>query len=74
LDGHPSSTQKDLDVKFELGYVEAAGGKLGPLRPGSAAKRATFEIGPRRVTVTGGEDGTHQPSVVVKPGTTSIVN
>jgi len=66
--------QKDLDVKFELGYVEAAGAKLVQLGPGTAAKRATFEVGPRRVTVTGGEDGPHQASVVVRPGTTSVVN
>ena len=66
--------QKDLDVKFELGYVEASGSKLVQLAPGITTHRATFEIGPRRVTVTGGEDGSHQASVVVKPGATSIVN
>jgi hypothetical protein len=66
--------QKDQDVKFELGFVEAGAGKLVQIAPGSSAKRATFEIGPRRVTVTGGEDGTHQVTVVVRPGATSVVN
>jgi len=74
LDGHPSSTQKDLDVKFELGYVEAGGSKLVLLAPGATTHRATFEVGPRRVTVTGGEEGTHQANVVVRPGATSVVN
>jgi hypothetical protein len=69
-----TARQKDLDVKFELGYVEAAGTKVVQLAPGVTAKRATFEIGPHRVTVTGGEDGPHQASVVVKPGATALVN
>src|SRR4029453_17718888 len=42
--------QKDLDVKFELGYVEAGAGKMVQIAPGSSAKRATFEVGARRVT------------------------
>jgi len=66
--------QKDLDVKFELGYVEAAGGKLIQLAPGATIKRATLEVGTRRVTVTGGDEAPHQASVVVKPGTTTVVN
>jgi hypothetical protein len=66
--------QKDLDVKFELGFVEAGAGKLVQVAPGAAAKRVTFEIGAHRVAVTGGEEGTHQVTVVVRPGTTSIVN
>jgi hypothetical protein len=64
----------DLKVRFELGYVEAGPGKLVQLGAGQAARRAAFEIGPRRVTITGGEDGTHQASVVVRSGTTSVVN
>jgi hypothetical protein len=68
-----TAKQKDLDVKFELGYVEASGSKLVQLAPGITTHRATFEIGPRRVTVTG-EDGPHQASVVVKPGATTVVN
>ncbi|HEY0482930.1 MAG TPA: PEGA domain-containing protein [Kofleriaceae bacterium] len=66
--------QKDLEVKFEVGYVEASGGKLVQIGPGAAARRATFEIGTRRVTVTGGEEGPHQATVVVRPGTTTVVN
>jgi hypothetical protein len=66
--------QKDLEVKFEVGYVEASGGKLVQIGQGAAARRATFEIGTRRITVTGGEEGPHQATVVVRPGTTTVVN
>jgi len=66
--------QKDIDVKFEVGYVEAGGGKLVQISQGVATKRATFEIGTRRVTVTGGEEGPHQVTVTVRPGTTTVVN
>jgi hypothetical protein len=66
--------QRDLDVKFELGFVEATGGKVVHIAPGVAARRATFEIGTRRVTVSGGEDGPRQVTVTVRPGTTSVVN
>jgi hypothetical protein len=66
--------QKDLDVKFEVGYVEAAGGRMVQISQGAAARRATFETGTRRVMVTGGEDGPHQVTVTVRPGATSIVN
>jgi hypothetical protein len=68
------TAKKDADVKFDLGFVEAGAGKLVQFMPGSSAKRATFEIGTRRVTVTGGEDGPHQVTVVVRPGATSVVN
>jgi hypothetical protein len=66
--------QKDVDVKFELGFVEANGGKLVQISPGVAARRATFEIGTRRVMVTGGEDGPHATTVTVRAGATSFVN
>jgi hypothetical protein len=66
--------QKDLDVKFELGHIEANNGKLVTIQPGVSARRATFEIGTRRVLVTGGEDGPHQVTVTVRPGQTTIVN
>jgi hypothetical protein len=66
--------QKDMEVRFELGFVEAGAGKLVQVAQGSAAKRVTYEVGTRRVTVTGGEDGNHQVTVTVRPGTTSIVN
>ncbi|HEX2691092.1 MAG TPA: PEGA domain-containing protein [Kofleriaceae bacterium] len=65
--------QKELDIKFELGYVEASAGKMVQLGPGVATRRAAFEVGPRRVTVTG-DDGSHQASVVVRPGATTTVN
>ena len=66
--------QKDVEVKFELGYVEASGGKLVQISQGAAARRATFETGTRRVMITGGEEGPHPATVVVRPGTTTIVN
>ena len=66
--------QKDLDVKFEVGYVEASGGKLVQISQGAAARRAAFETGSRRITVTGGDEGPHQITVVVKPGATTVVN
>ncbi|HEU4733625.1 MAG TPA: PEGA domain-containing protein [Kofleriaceae bacterium] len=69
-----TAKQKDLEVKFELGYVEAGAGKLVQVAPGMAAHRATFEVGARRVTITGGEDGTHQATVIVRPGVTSVAN
>jgi len=69
-----TAKQKDLDVKFELGYIEAAGGKLIQLAPGTTTRRAVLEAGTRRVTVTGGDDGPHPTSVVVKPGATVVVN
>jgi hypothetical protein len=66
--------QKDMDVRFELGFVEAGAGKLVQIAQGTAVKRVTYEVGTRRVTVTGGEEGNHQVTVTVRPGTTSIVN
>jgi hypothetical protein len=65
---------KELDAKFDLGYVEAAGGRLVQIGPGSGVRRAMFEAGARRVTVLGGEDGPHQVTVVVKPGATVVAN
>ncbi|TMQ02590.1 MAG: PEGA domain-containing protein [Deltaproteobacteria bacterium] len=64
----------EIKVKFELGFVEASGNKLVQIAPGTSARRAAFEIGTRRVTVTGGEEGTHQATVVVRLGTTTYVN
>ncbi len=64
---------KDTDVKFDLGYVEVGGGKMIQLAPGLATRRATFEAGQHRITVTG-EDGSHQTSVNVKPGATTTAN
>ncbi|MEO7729750.1 MAG: PEGA domain-containing protein, partial [Kofleriaceae bacterium] len=66
--------QKEVEVKFELGFVEASANKLVQIGPGVAARRVAFEIGTHRVTVVGGEDGPHQVNVVVRPGATSAVN
>jgi hypothetical protein len=69
-----TARQKDVDVHFELGFVEAAGGRLIQLGAGTAVRRATFESGTRRVTVTGGDEGPHQVTVTVRAGTTASVN
>jgi hypothetical protein len=66
--------QKDTEVRFELGYVETSGNRLVQIGNGASAKRVTFETGPRRVTVTGGDEGPHQATVMVRPGTTTVVN
>jgi len=66
--------QKDLEAKFELGYVQAGAGKQVLLGNGVTVSRAVFEAGTRRVTVTGGEDGTHPTVVIVRPGGTAAVN
>ncbi|HEX4419282.1 MAG TPA: PEGA domain-containing protein [Kofleriaceae bacterium] len=66
--------QKDVEVKFDLGYVEAVPGKMVQVAPGTATRRAVYEVGPHRVIVTGGEDGSHPTNVVVRSGTTATVN
>jgi hypothetical protein len=66
--------QKDLDVRFEVGYVEAAAGRLVQIGQGAAARRAAFETGTRRVTITGGEEGPHQTTVTIRAGATTTVN
>jgi hypothetical protein len=66
--------QRDLDIKIDLGFVEAGAGKLVQIAQGTATKRATFEVGTRRVTVTGGEDGARQVTVTVRAGAVSTVN
>jgi len=43
-------------------------------RTSMPARRATYEIGTRRVTVTGGEEGPHQTTVTVRLGATTVVN
>jgi hypothetical protein len=68
-----TAKQKDIEVRFELGFVDAGAGKQIQVG-GAAARRAAFEAGTRRVTVTGGEDGQRQVTVVVKPGATTSAN
>jgi hypothetical protein len=63
----------DVDVKFELGFVEAGAGKTIKLGGGPGVRRAVFEVGSRRVMVSDG-DGTRAVTVVVKPGATTVVN
>jgi hypothetical protein len=69
-----TARQKDVEVKFELGFVEASGGKLIQLGNGTAVRRATFETGTRRIAVTGGDDGPRAVTVTVRAGTTVVVN
>ena len=59
------------ETKVELGYVEAAAGKLLLLGGGPGVRRAAFEIGPRRLTVSDGE-GTKTVTVNVKLGATVV--
>jgi len=66
-----------LEERFELGYVEAPPSKLLKLPGGARVPRAAFEVGPRRVTITGtpaseGEDRT--VSVVVQAGATVVAH
>jgi len=68
-----TAKQKDVDVRFELGFIDAGAGKQLQVG-GAAARRAAFEAGMRRVTVTGGEDGPRQVTVMVKPGATTSAN
>jgi hypothetical protein len=69
-----TTKQKDLDVKFDLGFVETGAGKAVQVAPGVAARRAVFEAGPHRLTITGGDDGPHQVTVVVHAGATTTIN
>ena len=59
---------RDAIDKFELGFVEAGPGKL--LLPGKL-RRAVFEAGTHKVTVSG-EAGRHVTTVSVTPGATVI--
>jgi len=68
-----TAKQKDVEVRFELGFIDAGAGKQLQVG-GAAVRRAAFEAGARRVTVSGGEDGPHQVTVVVKPGATTSAN
>jgi len=64
-------TTKAIKLRFELGFVEAATGKLLQVGAGPGVKRAAFDVGPHRVTVTD-DEGTHVTTVNVRVGTTVI--
>ncbi len=63
-------TAADAVEKLELGWIEAAPGKL--LQPGGLQK-AVFEAGARTVTVSD-KSGRHPVTVTVKPSATVIAN
>jgi hypothetical protein len=69
-----TAKQKDVDVKFDLGMIEAGTGKQIQLPGGATAKRVMLEIGRRTVTVVGGEEAPHPATIVVKPQGTTIAN
>jgi hypothetical protein len=66
--------QRDVEVRFELGYVEASSGRQLQLGNGTTVRRATFEAGTRRITVIGGEEGPRSQQITVKPSATVVVN
>ncbi|HEU0034412.1 MAG TPA: PEGA domain-containing protein [Kofleriaceae bacterium] len=59
-----------VELKLELGFVEAASGKQLQLG-GVAMQRAALEVGPHRITITD-EAGPRQVTVIVKPGATVV--
>ena len=67
-------TNKTRAETVEFGYVEAPAGKLLQAGPGPGVKRAAFEVGARKVTVTGGEEGPKIVTVAVKAGATVVAN
>ena len=66
--------EKAHNETIDFGYVEAGPGKLLQLGSGPGVRRAVFEIGPRKVTVSGGEEGNHAVTVNVKAGATVVAN
>jgi hypothetical protein len=64
---------KPVAAKIEFGYVEAGPGKLLQIG-GSGSRRAAFEVGTRKVTVSGGDEPAHAVTVSVKAGATVIAN
>ncbi|MBL9014118.1 MAG: PEGA domain-containing protein [Myxococcales bacterium] len=58
----------------EFGYVEAPAGRTLQVGGGPGVKRAVFEVGNRKVTVTGGEDPPKTVTVNVKAGATVVAN
>ncbi|MNC92475.1 hypothetical protein D3C83_89110 [compost metagenome] len=64
---------RELEARFELGHVEAGTGKMLQLGRGRSVRRATFEAGPRRITITD-DEGARTVNVVVKPGATVVAD
>lgn len=66
-------TGSEVDLRIELGFVEAGPGKLLQLGVGPGVQRAAFEVGPRRITISD-EAGARAVTVVVKAGATVVAN
>ena len=64
---------KPVAEKIDFGYVEAGPNKLLQVG-GSGSRRAAFEVGTRKVTVSGGDEPAHAVTVIVKAGATVIAN
>jgi hypothetical protein len=58
----------------DFGYVEPPPGKVLQLGPGPGVKRAMFEVGNRKVTVSGGDEPPKTVIVNVKAGATVVAN
>jgi hypothetical protein len=65
---------KDAEVKVELGFVEVGPGRLVvlPGGGGGGVRRAAFEPGPRRVTISDGASS-RTVAVTVRAGATLTV-
>jgi hypothetical protein len=63
----------DVALNLELGFVEAAPGKLLQLGGGPGVARAVLEVGPRRLTITD-DTGARPVTVIVKAGATVVAN
>lgn len=64
---------KAVGERIDFGYVEAGPNKLLQIG-GGRVRRAAFEVGTRKVTVSGGEEPAHAVTVTVKAGATVIAN
>ncbi len=64
---------KAVGETVDFGYVEAGPNKLLQVG-GTGSRRAAFEVGPRKVTVSGGDEPAHAVTVTVKAGATVIAN
>jgi hypothetical protein len=62
---------RDVDVKIEVGFVDAGPGRVVVL-PSGGVRRAAFPVGPRRVVISDGRTARTVP-VQVRAGATALV-